>query len=221
MTGVLTAAEFRDLVDRWLAGFCASRGVAMRRDGAVVEVDVAAESRRLEYVLVEPDPALVVATAEQLVGTTDVWLSTLSRVRARYNLPGTVVVRDDDETLMTLDLAGFEPTPTPRVVVEPDGDRAFATVTSDGVVAAMGQVAVVGTDAVVDRVRTEEAFQRQGLGSELMTALTAWAVGRGATLGILAASLEGHALYARLGWRVDGALQTISAAHPVGLPGGE
>lgn len=201
------------LVESWLAGFGVSRAVAVRRAGAIVEVDVAAESRRLELVAVEPDRAVLAAIVGRLVDTTDVWATVLTSEPRSFDLPAGVRTALEGEVLMTLDLtaAAVPLQPATRVVVAEDGDRAFATVTIGDVVAANGQVAVVGTDAIVDRVRTHDDHQRQGLGTDVMTALTTWAAGRGATRGILAASVEGQALYRRLGWGVAGAMVTLAA----------
>ncbi|MGW0515765.1 GNAT family N-acetyltransferase [Crossiella sp. NPDC003009] len=69
-----------------------------------------------------------------------------------------------------------------------------------GALAASGLAAVIGTDAIPDKIETDGAHRRRGLGSVVMGALMAEAVARGATTGILFASPDGERLYTRLGW---------------------
>jgi ribosomal protein S18 acetylase RimI-like enzyme len=73
---------------------------------------------------------------------------------------------------------------------------------ADGALAARGQVALAGESAVVDQVETDPAHQRRGLGSLVMRTLANDAVARGASRGVLGASVEGRALYEVLGWQV-------------------
>ncbi|MDV9176938.1 GNAT family N-acetyltransferase [Streptomyces sp. W16] len=74
--------------------------------------------------------------------------------------------------------------------------------TADGAFAARGQIAVTGSTAVVDQVETDPAHQRRGLGRLVMATLADAAAGQAATVGVLGATLEGRALYERVGWRV-------------------
>ncbi|MEV0846319.1 GNAT family N-acetyltransferase [Streptomyces sp. NPDC049954] len=69
-----------------------------------------------------------------------------------------------------------------------------------GEVAARGSVAVVGGDAIADRVETDAAHRRRGLGRTVMHALAETAVSQGARTGLLLASEEGQRLYSSLGW---------------------
>lgn len=182
----------------------------------MTEVEVGVEGRRVELVLVEPDRELVRATLQRLVGTHDVWSTILSVEAPIWDLPAGVVERLTGERLMVADLvaAPTPPAPLGRVEVEIDGGRAVVRLVDGEVVAAQGQVALVGTDAVVDRVRTAEEYQRLGLGTVVMRTLEAWATSQGAGRGILAASPEGQALYGRLGWRAVGEMLTLVGAGP-------
>ncbi|MEU1850955.1 GNAT family N-acetyltransferase [Streptomyces sp. NPDC019990] len=72
---------------------------------------------------------------------------------------------------------------------------------SSGEVAARGTIAVVGTDAIADRIETDAAHRRRGLGRATMSALAEAAVAQGARTGLLIASEEGQRLYSSLGWR--------------------
>lgn len=204
-------AELTALVDRWLAGFVLSRGVPMTRVGPLVEVDIDNEVRRLELVMVEPGPDDLRDAIARIEGASDVWITIFTTAPLPPDIGGSAVyARLTDERLMTRDLtspAGADP----RVELTVEGDRAFAVVRLGGELASQGQVAVVGTDAVYDRIGTHDPFKRQGLASVVMGALDAWVVGRGATRGILAATVEGQGLYGRLGWRDAGCMLTLAA----------
>jgi predicted GNAT family acetyltransferase len=69
-----------------------------------------------------------------------------------------------------------------------------------GELAACGQVGLAGTDAVADRIETMPEHRRRGLGSAVMSALTAEALRQGARTGLLIASADGQHLYSALGW---------------------
>ncbi|MFJ6893262.1 GNAT family N-acetyltransferase [Streptomyces hokutonensis] len=69
-----------------------------------------------------------------------------------------------------------------------------------GEVAARGTIAVVGADAIADRIETDAAHRRRGLGRAMMSALAEAAVSQGARTGLLIASEEGQRLYSSLGW---------------------
>ncbi len=71
-----------------------------------------------------------------------------------------------------------------------------------GEVAAAGYTAVVDGVAVVDRVATDPAHQRRGLGTAVMNALAVAAMDQGAVTAVLHGTEEGRALYERLGWQV-------------------
>ncbi|GAB7192881.1 hypothetical protein NUM3379_35900 [Kineococcus sp. NUM-3379] len=87
----------------------------------------------------------------------------------------------------------------------------------DGTRAARGHAAVVGGWATFDRITTETQHQRRGLGSLVMTHLTATVAGGGARQGVLVASSEGRALYTTLGWR---SRSPITGAYRVAATGG-
>ncbi|MGC4940373.1 GNAT family N-acetyltransferase [Kribbella sp. DT2] len=78
--------------------------------------------------------------------------------------------------------------------------------------AARGMMAVVGADAVMHDIHTDPAYRRQGLGSIVMGALAERAIKRGATTGLLMATVEGAALYRKLGWVLQATMLTAKAA---------
>lgn len=204
------------LVSDWLSGFCVSRRAARRTDGPVVEVDVRQSSRRLEYFLVEPAAALFAGVVGRVAGQDDVWLTAFTATRPGFAPPAGVRLRDADETLMTTSLGRPAPVPAPvpdTVEIDDEGDRAIVRIRAGDEVAAEGQVAVVGGWATFDRIRTHEGHQRRGHGTVVMGALTAWAMDGGARSGVLAASVDGQALYRRLGWHHAAMLTTWCGAR--------
>lgn len=83
---------------------------------------------------------------------------------------------------------------------------------ASGAQAARGTMGLTGPDAIADKVLTEPAHRRHGLGRAVMGALTRDARTRGATRGLLVASAEGRSLYTTLGWRP--VAQVLIAAVP-------
>ena len=75
-------------------------------------------------------------------------------------------------------------------------------VAPDGTLAAAGHVALGERLAIYDRIVTEPAHQRRGLGRAVMHGLQALAREHGRHEGVLVATDQGRALYESLGWRV-------------------
>ena len=75
-------------------------------------------------------------------------------------------------------------------------------VAPDGTLAASGHVALDARLAIYDRIVTEQAHQRRGLGRAVMHVLQALARAHGRREGVLVATDQGRALYESLGWRV-------------------
>jgi GNAT superfamily N-acetyltransferase len=73
---------------------------------------------------------------------------------------------------------------------------------ADGSLAASGHIALDERLAIYDRIVTDPAHQRRGLGRAVMHALQALARAHGRHAGVLVATPEGRALYESLGWRV-------------------
>ncbi|MCJ1682874.1 GNAT family N-acetyltransferase [Rathayibacter sp. VKM Ac-2928] len=189
----------RELVDRWVAGWCASRGMLVRRDGDGRLVEVAAETRSREYVIAEPSlPELRRLTAA--VTAPDVWLTIVGDLdkRERDAVAGLDPVTSDERMMTTRLRRAARP---PQVRIETSGRVAHARIEAEGEVAARGQAALSGGgDVVFDRIETTPRFRRRGLGGLVMTGLSAWAAENGATTGLLMASVGGRALYSSLGW---------------------
>ena len=72
----------------------------------------------------------------------------------------------------------------------------------DGSPAAAGHLALGERMAIYDRIATEPAHQRRGLGRAVMAALQARAHAHGRHAGVLVATHQGRQLYTSLGWRL-------------------
>ncbi|MGX7670507.1 GNAT family N-acetyltransferase [Plantactinospora sp. DSM 117369] len=81
---------------------------------------------------------------------------------------------------------------------------------------AWGRLAPAGEFGIVDKVETEPAHRRRGLGSVLVRTLAARAAAGGLRTGILVATDDGRALYRTLGWvvRSDVPAAYRPEAHP-------
>ncbi len=89
-----------------------------------------------------------------------------------------------------------------RLSVERDGDRALARIAAPGgTIAASGHAAERDGAFIYDRIATEAAHRRRGLGRALMLALQRTRRSPGARQ-VLTATADGRALYASLGWTV-------------------
>jgi hypothetical protein len=77
---------------------------------------------------------------------------------------------------------------------------------ADGSVAAAGHMAVVEDAAIFDRISTDVAHRRRGLGRVVMCALDAASRTLGARRGLLGATADGYAMYRTLGWHVQSPL---------------
>ncbi|GHG48699.1 GNAT family N-acetyltransferase [Streptomyces griseocarneus] len=199
------------LVSTWVAGWAVSRGTpppAVTPWGLYLEVGLPDQVGR--HVLPEASEFAVRGAATS-VTVPHTWLKVpMDPDEAGAWLPGGWVV-DKEETghLMAVDLCATDP-------VAPEGYAATVE-TLEGVtyvrvhdaageLAAKGQMAVLGEATVVDRVVTEEAHRRRGLGGFVMRTLADLAVDRGAALGVLGATDDGRALYETLGWKTHSPL---------------
>ena len=188
----------RELVDRWVAGWCESRGMLARRDGDGRLVEVASGTRSREYVIAGPSlPELRRLAAA--VTAPDVWLTIVGDLdeRGRDAVAGLDRVTSDERMMTTRLRQAERPA---QVRIEEVGRVAHARIEAEGEVAARGQAALSGGDVVFDRIETTPRFRRRGLGGLVMTGLSAWAAENGASTGLLMASVDGRALYSSLGW---------------------
>ncbi|MBZ6472468.1 GNAT family N-acetyltransferase [Streptomyces griseocarneus] len=198
--GMLTPAE---AVRAWVAGWSVSRDAPAPVEvpgGFRIDVGLPGHVRR--YVLPEADPA-VLRDLMAAVTEPGTWIKVCAPAgRVTPSLTPRWEVRDPEFMMST--------TLRPADVTAPDG-YAVRTVTEggvtgaeviapDGSVAASGRTGRTGAVAVFDRIATDAAHRRRGLGSLVMRALSAAALERGAEHGVLVATRDGLALYGALGW---------------------
>jgi GNAT superfamily N-acetyltransferase len=198
------------LVRSWAAGWALSRGFpAPEPVGTALWIRPGEPGRERELVWVQADEEVepdLLATIGASPTPTWVTVATqdVSQRQGQLSELG-VVPAGWPEWLMSKDLAEVAQTDCPETFtcsLEEAGSvlRATAT-TADGVVACSGQMAIPGDGtAVADRIVTEEGFRRRGLGRHLMGRLSQAALARGASIGVLIASAEGHGLYTALSW---------------------
>jgi GNAT superfamily N-acetyltransferase len=195
----------RELAAAWVRGWVVSRGTEPpRRTPWGLRVDVGMPRQAARYVMLEAREPIV----RDLVGrarTPALWIKTFERAELVEPWLSPDWTRDGQHWLMAVDLVHAPVAATPEgylLETERTGDVLRAVVrAADGSVAARAQAGLAGGFATVDRVATEPAHQRRGLGSIVMRALTNASLEAGAQTGILGATVEGRALYETLGWK--------------------
>ncbi|WP_369199818.1 GNAT family N-acetyltransferase [Streptomyces sp. PU-14G] len=135
------------------------------------------------------------------------WLMVFAEPRAVADWlpPGWQVDHAETGYLMAVGLGRTDPAPPAGYRVSDrtrDGVTVVEVRDAAGGCVARGQTAVWGDTAAMDRVVTEEAHRRRGLGSLVMRVLADRAAAAGATDGALGATPQGRALYEALGWQV-------------------
>ncbi|GAA2689356.1 MULTISPECIES: GNAT family N-acetyltransferase [Actinosynnema] len=209
-----------DLIRRWERGWSACRGWTRQpEERGALRVLLGLPGRRRELIALRLSPELAAEVAEADEPT---WLTVPTEhpaEAARTLVEAGLHVRPTREHLMT------RPLPDHPAPLLPPGYHPVVTVTAvtaaavlrvelrhaDTSVAASGQAALVDGDTVFDRVETAPQHRRKGLGSAVMALLSAEAVRRGATRGVLMATPDGHALYTALGWST--AAEVVIAAN--------
>lgn len=204
--------DCEELVRRWQAGWSASRGwTKVVDDDGILTVKVGETERAMEFVVLDPDahPERVDRAANMALDTIGAAWVTLATTEDRETMVDTLDdlgldVQRDPEWLMTIELSqqpSLQLHSRYALVSELQENVIVTRATLHGAVASSGRMAVVGTDAVADRIETDPAHRRRGLGSAVMAALVDAARTRGANRGILIASRDGQRLYRSLGWK--------------------
>ena len=194
----------------WVAGWCVSRGFEPpERVGNAFWSRPHEDGRDRELLWANPDEPIdadLLATIGASATPTWVTVAThdVSTMQGTLAERG-VVPAGWPEWLMSVALDSLPDAACPDGFdcrLDQRGQVIFAEIrTADNQLAASGQLALSpGGGAVADRIVTEEAFRRRGLGRHLMARLNAAARAAGATHGLLIASSDGHALYQALGW---------------------
>lgn len=195
------------MIETWVTGWAVSRRTPPPVEmpwGHYIEVaDDPAEVGR--HVLPVADESLVRSAAASVTAPRTWMKMPVEPEELEPWLPrGWAVAWTETGHLMAVDLVATGP-------VAPEGYT--ATVETVGSVvhvrvldavggqAAKGQLAMLGEAAVVDRVSTEGAHRRRGLGRFVMCVLADHALEQGASQGVLGATGAGRALYETLGWK--------------------
>ena len=212
--------DLADVVSRWARGWAYARGFP--RPAAVpggVRVEVGEPGRRMEWVATD-DADTLAGLVDTARATPEAWLSVVTEspagVRPWFVEAG-LVANDGEEALMSIQLADHASRRLPdgyRAEVDRDGGLITVTVRVGEDVAARGRIAVIGADAVADRIQTEPDHRRRGLGGAVMSLLVSAAREAGAVYGLLVASEMGEPLYAGLGWRARARLVSARTATP-------
>ncbi|MFE5794859.1 GNAT family N-acetyltransferase [Streptomyces sp. NPDC056503] len=203
-----------ELVRRWLAGWTTARSlpeaepVEPAGDGLRSRCDQPGREVEVFALRADEEPESLARLAADVAAARQITWLTVPTLR-----PGTVEAAvgaaglellHRSEWLMTTDLTDH-PRHAPAAPYEREvRTEGPVTVVSlhgpAGEVAVRGTVAVVGGDAIADRIETDAAHRRRGLGRAVMSALAEAAVSQGARTGLLIASEEGQRLYSSLGW---------------------
>ena len=212
------SSDLAALMTRWLGGWTTSRGYAMSSDDAdSATVHVSSPGREVEHVALSESAAVHASLVARSIGRPGhcVTLPTSDRQATERLVRQAGYVPLDPEWLMARPLADHPAATAPdefEVVHSSRPGVHVVKVVGPGGLAAKGQIAVVGRDAVADRIFTMPSYRRRGLGRVVMGALAGTAAAHAAVDGILVASADGRALYAALGWRVVTGI--VPAGHP-------
>ncbi len=182
-----------------------------------------------EFLTARGEPCENVELIHSTIGTHPHWLTVLTSdpVKTKRDYAALGYAFESDEFLMRLpNLANHLQAPNPQVrvtrvqsekesewlnqktgvlLVDPtrlhDPSIAYYYISRDDLPAAFGRVAMT-SDGIAgpDKIRTRPEYQRQGLAFELMNAMHREAVARGCTEAVLLSSVEGRALYYKLGY---------------------
>ncbi|WP_406641469.1 GNAT family N-acetyltransferase [Amycolatopsis sp. WGS_07] len=196
-----------DLIRRWQAGWGVSRRFRPAEEArGGLHVLLGQPGRHREIIALSPDSLRALAD-EAAAASRPTWLTVPTNepeTAEKIARAAGLVLRDERESLMTIHLRGHphRPAPPPYTCATTMNGVVVETVLRhpDSGVAARGTMAVVGTDAIADRIETVPEHRRRGLGSVVMSSLAEAAVTHGATTGILVATADGQRLYSALGW---------------------
>ncbi|MFF7815237.1 GNAT family N-acetyltransferase [Streptomyces sp. NPDC007945] len=190
---------------QWVEGWAVARRAPRPVDVPWgLRIDVGQPTQTVRHVLLDADAATARALVGSITEPTTCVKAFLAPDAMRPWFPAAWEPVDPC-FLMAVDLR-------PSPARTPDGYTA-AVETADGVVsvrvhgadgepAASGVAGLTGAACVYDRIVTEPAHRRRGLGTVVMGLLTDAALATGVTEGLLAATVPGRSLYETLGWKV-------------------
>jgi GNAT superfamily N-acetyltransferase len=209
MTPEAMVGDITHLLEVWVAGWAACRGYETGTEGRFPAALRADTTGDWEYFASDPSDIEFAALAAKTVEAPARVLTILTNDVFRYKTLAQqhgLNVTSASQTMMVVDME-TQDAEDPWLsddelnleTSESNGVH-HAVVRSGDTLAASGQVFVVNGTAVFDKIVTEPAFQRRGLGSFIMKALAAQAYAHDVEDGLLLASLDGQKLYSHLGW---------------------
>lgn len=208
-----------ELTQRWIAAWVHVRGIEVSQLDGWPLVHTRSRTRESELICSDPGPEAFAALMRHIEGDPRAMLTVIAEDIEPYaalELPPGVRVDRDDETLMTVELrSGDRPTHGSELMSRWDiqGNSVTLRLESADSVAAEGTIGLLGDVAVFDAIETSPRFQRRGLGRCIASMLTSYALDRGATNGILAATRQGRMLYESLGWDVAMQMRSLMGAR--------
>jgi len=210
-----------DIFLAWIRGWATTREVeppVAHADGFRIDVGIPRQLAR--YMFDRPSPTLrALATS---VATPWVFLKACaSGAELRALLP-TPWEMQPDGFMMTYGDTPFASAATlpPGYTLNVADDAArtrrahVAVHAPDGAIAASGHLALDERHAIYDRIVTDPAHQRRGLGRAVMHALQGLSHAHGRHAGVLVATPAGRALYESLGWRLHAPWATAVIPGP-------
>ncbi|MDP9888797.1 GNAT family N-acetyltransferase [Pseudarthrobacter enclensis] len=214
--------DITGLLEVWVAGWAGCRGYRTSTEGRFPSALRTDKTGEWEVFASEPTDDEFAALAARTAETPARVLTILTNGPSRYAAMAArhgLNVTSDTQTMMIVDME-TQDAEDPWLsdddlrlfTYEQDGVH-YAEVRSGDAVAASGRVFVVGDTAVFDKIVTQPAFQRRGLGSFIMRALAAQAFGHDVRTGLLLASVDGQKLYSHLGWTTVAQVLMLSASH--------
>ena len=210
-----------DAFTAWIRGWALTREVAPPvpyRDGYRIDVGLARQAARYVF------PSASSTLRDLGAAIRDPWVFLKARATAeelRARLPAHWEMQPDG-TMMTCDDSPFPGSGALAsgysLQVTDDGARTrrahVQVLAADGSLAASGHIALDERHAIYDRIVTDPAHQRRGLGRAVMHALQGLAHAHGRHAGVLVATDQGRALYESLGWRMHAPWATAVIPGP-------
>ncbi|MFJ5861073.1 GNAT family N-acetyltransferase [Pseudarthrobacter sp. NPDC092439] len=214
--------DITGLLEVWVAGWAGCRGYQTAKEGRFPSALRSDTSGDWEYFASDPTDDEFAALAAKTAEVPARGLTILTNDPAKYAALAArhgLNVTSDTQTMMIVDME-TQDAEDPWLS---DDDLALTATSANGVhfaevrsgetLAASGRVFVVGDTAVFDKIITEPAFQRRGLGSFIMRALAAQAFEHDVQSGLLLASADGQKLYSHLGWNTVSRVLMLSSSH--------
>lgn len=214
--------DITGLLEVWVAGWAGCRGYRTSTEGRFPAALRADSSGEWEFFAADPSDAEFAELAARVAVAPARVLTILSNDTARYTRLAEqhgLNVTSDSQTMMMVDMETQDaedpwlPDDDLELSTSETGGVHYAEVRSGETIAASGRLLVVGNTAVFDKIVTDPAFQRRGLGSFIMRALAAQAFGHDVLNGLLLASTDGQKLYSHLGWTTVSRVLMLSADH--------